>query len=84
MFRSYEFKDASNSTNLSTFDYEFDQTQVDKSCGDQNPLNGPISSLMAMFVMSLNKFDETVCHFERTDHQILTVVSLLAFLRVLN
>ena len=84
MFRSYEFKDAANSTNLSTFDYEFDQTQVDKSCGDQNPLNGPISSLMAMFVMSLNKFDETVCHFERTDHQILTVVSFLAFLRVLN
>jgi hypothetical protein len=29
-----------------------------------------------MFIMSLNKFDETVCHFERTDHPTLTVVNM--------
>ena len=69
MFRSYEFKDVS-SNDTSSDDFEED----DKSCGDENPLHDPMSSLLAMFVMSLNKFDETVCHFERTDHPVLTVV----------
>jgi hypothetical protein len=32
-----------------------------------------------MFIMSLSKFDETVCHFDRTDHPILSVVRTIPF-----
>jgi hypothetical protein len=74
MFRSYEFKGAS--TNDTSVDEDGDDSQVDESCGDENPLHDPMSALLAMFIMSLNKFDETVCHFERTDHPTLTVVNM--------
>ena len=71
MFRSYSYsaRDASNSTSLAS-----QASQSDDNCGTDNPIHDPVSSVLSMFIMSLNKFDETVCHFERTDHPTLTVV----------
>lgn len=72
MFRSYAGHVAANKTSLTARDLLLSST-----CGEDNPMEDPVSSLMSMFIMSLNKFDETVCHFDRTDHPALSVVRYL-------
>jgi len=56
MFRSYSYtgSDASNSTSLAS-----PSSPSDDNCGTDNPIHDPMSSVLSMFIMSLNKFDET-------------------------
>lgn len=75
MFRSYEGGQyTANKTALILTAGNRNLVPPESTCGEDNPMQDPVSSLMSMFIMSLNKFDETVCHFDRTDHPVLTVV----------
>ena len=63
MFRSYVFHGSTSSNSTNDFDVDDvdvddvdvnedgDVAKVDESCGDENPLHDPISSLLAMFIM---------------------------------
>ena len=58
MFRSYVFHGSTSSNSTTDFDVDDvdvdedgDVAKVDESCGDENPLHDPISSLLAMFIM---------------------------------